>query len=304
MATKIKRKEFDYLPSEASFREKQPTGKKFLAVFDGFKFSESTLEYGIQLTREANADLIGVFLDEFIYRSYSPSLMLNRYNDAEKVLDQLDAKDKAKRDESVQKFVSACSKASIRYAVHRNTNIAIHEVLQESIFADLIIINENETFNRFSEKAPTRFIKELLTSVQCPVLVLPEKSRPIDKILLLYDGGPSSVFAVKMFSYIFGSLKSLPVEVLTVKDKMEGSHLPSNKLMREFLKRHFPSAEYVIKKGNAEEEVLGHLRFHKGNELVVLGAYRRSEISRWFKTSMADILIRELSTPLFIAHNK
>jgi hypothetical protein len=36
---------------------------------------------------------------------------------------------------------------------------------------------------------------------------------------------------------------------------------------------------------DAEEQVLGHLRYHKGDELVVLGAYRRSEISRWFKTS-------------------
>jgi len=27
-------------------------------------------------------------------------------------------------------------------------------------------------------------------------------------------------------------------------------------------------------------------------------------LSRWFKTSMADTLIKELDTPLFIAHNK
>jgi hypothetical protein len=37
---------------------------------------------------------------------------------------------------------------------------------------------------------------------------------------------------------------------------------------------------------------------------VVLGAYQRSEVSRWFKTSMADILMRELNVPMFIAHNK
>jgi hypothetical protein len=49
---------------------------------------------------------------------------------------------------------------------------------------------------------------------------------------------------------------------------------------------------------------VGHLRNHKENELVILGAYRRSELSRWFKTSMADTLMKELDTPLFIAHNK
>lgn len=74
--------------------------------------------------------------------------------------------------------------------------------------------------------------------------------------------------------------------------------------MREFIKRHFPKAKYIVAKGQAEEQILGHLRYHKGNEMVVLGAYRRSEISRWFKTSMADTLMQELDTPLFIAHNK
>jgi hypothetical protein len=107
-----------------------------------------------------------------------------------------------------------------------------------------------------------------------------------------------------MFSYLFGNLSNLPVEVFTVKDPMEGSHLPNNKLMREFIKRHFPQAEYIVDKGDAEEQVLGHLRYHKGNELVVLGAYRISELSMWFKTIMADILMKELNTPLFIAHNK
>ena len=303
-AKKMTRKEFSYKLSENSFKEKNVKKKKFLAVFDGFKFSKSTLEYAIQLAQAADAFLVGVFLDEFIYRSYSASRILNTYNDPEELLKELDAKDKEKRDLAVQQFESSCHNASVQYAIHRNTDIAIQELKHESIFADLIIINDNETFNRFTEKPPTRFIKDLLTDIQCPVLVVPNAFKPVDKIVLLYDGGPSAVFAVKMFSYLLGDLHDVPIEVLTVKDKMEGSHLPNNKLMREFTKKHFPKAKYIVKKGESEEQVLGHLRYHKGNELVVLGAYRRSEISRWFKTSMADVLMKELDMPLFIAHNK
>lgn len=301
---KIKKKEFNYMVAENSFKEKTVKMKKFLAIFDGFKFSESTLDYAIQLTKEADAFLVGVFLDEFIYRSYSVSQVLTSYKNSEELLKELDAKDKEKRDESVKQFEKACGQANIHYSFHRNQGIAMQDLKQESIFADLIVINDNETFNRFAEKPPTRFIKELLADVQCPVLIVPDKFKPIDKITLLYDGAPSSVFAIKMFSYLFGNLSNMPVEIFTVKDPMEGSHLPNNKLMREFIKRHFPKANYIVDKGDAEEQVLGHLRYHKGNELVVLGAYRRSELSRWFKTSMADILIKELDTPLFIAHNK
>jgi nucleotide-binding universal stress UspA family protein len=129
--------------------------------------------------------------------------------------------------------------------------------------------------------------------------------KPIDKITLLYDGGPSSLYAIKMFSYLFGDYNQAPVEVFTVKSAyMDTLRLPDNKLMREFIKRHFPKASYKVVKGDPEQQVPAHLRNHEENELVVLGAYRRSELSRWFKTSMADILMRELNTPLFIAHNK
>ena len=304
LTKKLLKKEFDYNVASRSYKRKNMKTKKFLAVFDGFKFSKSTMDYAIQLTKDSNAFLVGVFLDEFIYRSYSVSKVVSSYKNDEEILKQLDAKDQQKRDETVKQFEQACGQADIQYSFHRNKGIAIQELKQESIFADLIIINDSETFNRFAEDPPTRFIKELLSDVQCPVLVVPDIYRPIDKITLLYDGGPSSVFAIKMFSYLFGSLPDTSIEVFTVKDRMEGSHLPNNKLMREFIKRHFPKANYILAKGNAEEQILGHLRYHKGNELVVLGAYRRSEISRWFKTSMADTLMKELETPLFIAHNK
>ena len=173
------------------------------------------------------------------------------------------------------------------------------------MFADLIIINEYETFTRYKEQLPTRFIRDLLTDVQCPVLAVPKEFKSLDKIVLLYDGGPTAVYAVKMFSYLFGNLKSLPVEVFTVNEGfMTNLHLPDNKLMREFIKRHFPKATFTVVKGDGEEQIKGHLRNYKENELVVMGAYRRGELSRWFKTSMADILMKELDTPLFIAHNK
>ena len=42
----------------------------------------------------------------------------------------------------------------------------------------------------------------------------------------------------------------------------------------------------------------------KENALVVAGAYRRSKVSRWFKPSMAEHLIKNIKLPIYIAHNK
>jgi K+-sensing histidine kinase KdpD len=126
----------------------------------------------------------------------------------------------------------------------------------------------------------------------------------IDKIILLYDGEPSSVYAIKMFSYLLPQLKYLDTEVVTVKSEKRSLHLPDNRLMKEFMKRHFPNAFYKVMKGYAEDEIVKYLKQQNENTLVVLGAYRRNSVSRWFRESMADILMKELKLPLFIAHNK
>ena len=279
--------------------------KKFLAVFDGYKMSASTMEYAIQLTKLADAHLVGIFLNEFIYHSYSAYQVMTTYKNYEEVLKQLDAKDTEKREEAALEFQKTCEKEGIQFSIHKNKNIAIQELRHESMFADLIIINESETFTKYKESVPTRFIKDLLGDVQCPVLVVPSVFKPIDKIILLYDGAPAGLHAIKMFSYVLGNPHDLPVEVFTVKEqKKQNLHLPDNKLMREFIKRHFPKATFTVAKGDAEIEISHYLRNHSEHELVVLGAYQRSELSRWFKISMADILMKELNMPLFIAHNK
>lgn len=279
--------------------------KKFLAVFDGYKMSKGTMEYAIQLTKLTDAHLVGVFLNEFIYHSYSVYEVMTTYQDSEKILKKLDAVDEEKREKAALEFQSACEKEGIRFSIHKNKNIAIQELKRESMFADLIIINESETFTKYKEAIPTRFIRDLLGDIQCPVLVVPSSFKPINKIILLYDGAPPALHAIKMFSYVFGNPQNLPVEVFTVKEqRKQNLHLPDNKLMREFIKRHFPKASFTVVKGDAEMEISHYMRNHSGDKLVVLGAYQRSELSRWFKISMADILMKELNMPLFIAHNK
>jgi nucleotide-binding universal stress UspA family protein len=248
---------------------------------------------------------VGVFLEDFTRHSYTIA-DITKYEgeDFERHMHELDDKDKDERNESVNKFEQACQNAGTNYTIHRDRNVAIQELLHESIYADLVIISEDETVTRYEEPAPTRFIRELLNDVQCPVVVVPAKYMPVDKIVLLYDGEPSSVYAVRMFSYLFESLKEFETQILTVKAREENLHLPDNRLMKEFIKRHYPKAEYIVLKGQAEDQIIQFLHREKKDPLIVLGAYRRNRLSRLFKPSMADSLLQHLKMPLFIAHNR
>jgi len=218
-------------------------------------------------------------------------------------LNILEEKDEDIRQNSVERFEEVCRNDGVDYSIHHDRNIAIRELLHESIYADLLVIDRKETLTHYEEKVPTRFIRDLLSNVQSPVVVVPEKYKPIEKAILLYDGEPSSVHAIKMFNFLFPSFQD-KVEILSIKERKENLHLPDSRLLKEFMKRHYPDAEYTVLKGNVDEEIVKYTEHLKQNVMIVLGAYQRSMVSRWFHESMADVLMKELNCPLFIAHNK
>jgi nucleotide-binding universal stress UspA family protein len=278
--------------------------KKIIAVIDGLKYSESTTDYAVHFAKQTGAYMVGVFLDDFTYHSYKIYDLVNEQGGiSEEKVARLDKKDEEIREESTGKFSKACQAAGINYAIHHDRNIAIQELLHESIFADLLIIENKETLTHYEEKLPTRFVRNLLSEVQCPVLVVPKNYNPIDKVILLYDGEPGSVYAIRTFSYVFSGVADMNIEVLSVKTIRESRHVPDNRLMKEFMKRHFPNAKFTVLKGDAEAEIVKYLKGNDENLLVVLGAYNRGMVSRWFRPSMADILMEEINKPLFIAHH-
>lgn len=277
--------------------------KKIIAAIDGLKYAESTTAYAVHLAKQANAHLVGIFLDDFTYHSYKIYDLVGDEGVATEKLEIFEEKDRETRLESKDKFEAACQHAGLNYSIHHDRSIAIQELLHESIYADLLVVHSRETLTHYEEKVPTRFISDLLSEVQCPVLIVPEQFRPVEELVLLYDGQPTSVYAIRMFSYIFPSLKYLPTEVLSVTGEKQNLHLPDNRLMKEFMKRHYPKAEYRVVKGIAETEIVRELKEKGRDIMVVLGAYQRGVVSRWFRPSMADVLMEEVKAPLFIAHS-
>ena len=279
--------------------------QKIIAALDGLKFSAGTRDYAIDIVKQTKTHLVWVFMDDPTYTSYKIYELIAKEGASVDKLNKYEAKDQATRDAAAKNFEKACQKEGLEFNIHHDRKIAIQALKHESIYCDLIIIDSGETLTHYTEKLPTRFIRDLLSDTQCPVLVVLQNYKPIQKITLLYDGGPSSVHAIKMFSYLLPQLKHLETEVISVNPVNTTLHMPDNKLMKEFMKRHYPKAKYTVTKGWAEDEIVRHLKLPQHeNALVVLGAYRRGTVSRWFHESMADLLMKEVKLPLFIANYK
>lgn len=277
--------------------------KKITAAFDGLKFSESTLQYAIDIARDTESLLVGVFLDDFTYHSYKLTDMVGEEGVSAVKVKSLIEKDTETRRKAVLAFEDTCTDAQIKHVVHHDKSIALQELIKETVYSDLLIIGAKETLTHFDEELPTQFIRDLLAEVQCPVLLVPASYQKIESIVLLYDGDPSSVYAAKMLSYMLPELKSLPTEIVSVKVDQTQNTFPQEHLINEFISCHYPEAKFNLLEGMPEREIIEYLE-ERQNTLVVLGSYRRSMVSRWFKPSMADLIIKKTGLPLFSAHYK
>ena len=136
---------------------------------------------------------------------------------------------------------------------------------------------------------------------ECPVIIAPEKFDAIDEIIFTYDGSASCVFAMKQFTYLFPELADKKVTIFHVN---ENGTWPDDekKQLTSWVQNHFSAVGFDSRNGDPTYELLAYL-FLKKNIFIVMGAYGRSAFSRYFKHSTADILMKTITQPIFIAHH-
>lgn len=277
--------------------------KKIIAAFDGLHFSQETLEQAIALSQHHNAHLVGVFLPEYIHAPFSlfEAVLMEGATAKSGAVYTGGGEGPQSLDESVSVFEQACRRAGLDHSIHVQKYAALKELVHESIFADLILLDRHDTFSSVDENVPGYFLRNLLHEVQCPVWLASKRAADIEKLIFLYNGEPASVFAMKQFAYLFPEMADRQVEVIALRSNSWNLHLPENKLLKEWMKRHFQDVSYKTIRGY-HDELITLLNEETAPFLLTTGAYKRSMASMWLQPSFADELIRRVKASLFIVH--
>lgn len=275
--------------------------KKILVAFDGTKYSEGASQYAIEIAKASNAILIGVFIQDMRYVNFTYAYAWDQPFIDFTTVEQSQQDDIKKIDLNISLFKGACEAKGVRYKTHLDKGVPLEEVLKESVFADMIIIDSHTGFFSLGNEAPNTFIKDLLVDSHCPVLIVPHTYTFFDSVAVCYDGSPSSVHATKMFSYLFPELNTLPTTVISVNEK-SSNHLIEGWNYKDLVHVHYTNAKFEVLNGKADDALMNYLKTNANSSIVVMGAYGRSAISRLLHQSVSNRVIRELNIPVFIAH--
>ena len=272
--------------------------KKILFLCDGDNFSEASFEFIKQLAVQEPITVKGLFftpidVDQMIAISYIPI--------AEPYV-KLKEQEKQMVQRSQQRFIRACESAGLRHHVHSYTNEWNREILvKESRYADLAVLSEELFCCDVPDRQPNYFMEETLRLAECPVIVIPENFRSIERVAIAYDGKKESMFALRQFASLFPNLMELPADIVHFR-KNEDDEVPDRDLLSEYTKAHF-EAQYTSKLHFDPKKYFASWLDDKKNVLLVTGSFSRSAFSNMLRESFTTEIISRHSCPIFIAHS-
>ena len=269
---------------------------KFLVVINASQPHASTIDFACRLAAFTQNSLTGLFVENPYFKSEEKLA-----NDEKKFQPEVGKLYKktalATTDEAVALFKKRCHHAT----VFVTKGEPIQEVLRESRYADLLIVEPGIDFYGEEEPMPSHFTREMLTHSECPVLLAPENSAEMEEVVFCYDGSASAVFAIKQFTYLFPAFKNTSLVLLEVIGSGTDEYIDERQQILAWLQAHYKKVEYKSLAGKAADELFTYF-FMKEKKLVVMGSYGRSALSNFFRQSAADTLIRSVDLPVFITH--
>ncbi len=272
--------------------------KKVLVAIDAKKLNTHMLDFACYIARLTHSRLTGIFLDnaqllETMIKE--PIRREGKFSGAVKEMAKL-------VDDNIHRFREACANRETNCSVYFESNMPLAEIIKQTRFAELLIVDPEMSFKQKKEEIPSGFIKDVLTRSECPVVLTPFEFHAIDELLFAYDGSEASVYAIKQFTYLFPGLTGKKITVLQVNEAGDNAISEQGKIA-ELLQLHYASIDYQLLKGKAADELFGYL-LGKKNIFVVMGAFGRNMLSGLFRHSTAELIIKTINVPIFIAHHK
>ncbi|MCP9753154.1 universal stress protein [Ferruginibacter sp. HRS2-29] len=278
--------------------------EKILLAMDATNPNKNALEFACYLARLTGSVVTGVFLED--QESEEHAVMKRAYGMSyvDWVVDEDNPQHLSKMatiENNIEWFKRGCISREVGFKVHRDRAMPLKEMIGESRFADLIVMDAETNFRHSYQGTPSDFTREVLHNAECPVVIAPEDFNAIEEIVFTYNGTASSVFAIKQFTYLFPQFQLKKVTVLQINETGTWNDVDKYNF-GEWLSDHYTSFEFIARKDNSVNGLFKYV-FPQKNSFLVMGAYGRTQLSQFFKDSHADRLIRTMSQPVFITHH-
>jgi hypothetical protein len=271
--------------------------KKIIVPFEGPNYPEECLGLVRELNAISPVRFTAVFVPEV---DYSQILSVTGGMAGSAYLPDLGDEDQIVAESSLR-LEDFCRTHAIQLFIHKERlDFALALIRKETRFADLLVLDGRHFFENIDARQPNAYMKEILHTTECPILLAPEKIDMPGNIILAYDGSAASVHAIKQFSHLFPEFSKLPATLVYLGESKDAA-FPDRENIEELVSGYFAELR-LLQLHMDHQDFFSRWLPAQERSWLVTGSYGRSDLSQLFSKSFIAGLIREHKTPVFIAH--
>lgn len=278
------------------------TIRHILVGLDGSEYSQTALQYGIDLGRKCHATLHGLHVVDIVQvespvlHDLAGSIGAAPYLNLTALMRQnLELRGRQLLDQ----FQQTCAGADLPCVEHLATGVVPTELLRVARDVDLVILGRGGLHTRLSKALLGSAVETVVRQGSRPTMVVSQDYRPIHKPLLATDGSPSARAALHTAVTFARALDvSLHVVHCTSESGAGQRYLED---ARAEIEAAGISCHAELYAGNPHEDLVQYIHRH-GNDALFMGAFGHRRIVEWVMGSTTQYLLRSSPGPVILSH--
>jgi nucleotide-binding universal stress UspA family protein len=277
--------------------------EKILIAIDSHDLDPKTVRFACHIAKLTGSKLFAVFLQDgraarkMAFQALTQPIAVAQETLLEAAVEE--AGSQTLLEKNMLQFKALATGEGVRCHLYLDKGIPVKDLITETLFADLLILDAN-TFSDIAGEPPSGFVKDIIHNAACPVIIAPENFNGIDNIVFCYDGGRSSLYAMKQFAHLFPRLATQRAKVIDW-NAQSTSSIDQARIIT-WLKTHFAGVDWLAVRQDEVAPLVSFLR-EKGDDFIVMGAYGKGLLSSFFPDDPQLGITRTTPLPLFITQH-
>ncbi len=281
--------------------------KRILIALDPDDDTPVATQYAIELAKKFDASVTGLAVVDTsnIYPTGiigEPDMTHHARNLWEELSDE--SREVAKR--LLDRFQKTVEKTGIRYTAIKQEGASYDRIIEGMKYHDLLVVGRESHFFYNEPRRETKTLAQVVKHGVSPTLVVMDRYKDVQKVLVAFDGSNPSARSLKSFVHLMPYGKELEIELFYVEDEVsERTEENGSSILdyaEHYLKEHqFTNTRKTIVSHKKPSEKIMERRDETDADLIVLGAHAVSALKRITFGSNTHDLITQSDTPLFLS---
>ncbi|OPZ68512.1 MAG: Universal stress protein [bacterium ADurb.Bin478] len=204
-------------------------------------------------------------------------------------------------EEKAEKILQKCGqlleKEQIPFKLEKAVGSPAELILAKSQIADVVIMGKRGEFERWDNHDLGVTVQTVCRSIAKPLMVVKKEPRPIQRILLGYDGSEHANRALQQSAHLADTCQA-KLTVVCVSDDLEaGTHYCQE--AEEYLESYAGQVYTQVIAGEPSRQLVAYAQ-SQSMDLIVIGAFGRSRIRQAILGSTTEHILRFSTCPVLL----